>query len=30
LQQELVKLGRIPLIVVDLSRPRDYAEHTLA
>lgn len=26
LQQELVRLGRYPLIVVDLCRPRNYAE----
>jgi DNA replication protein DnaC len=29
LQQELVRLGRYPLIVVDLCRPRNYAETVL-
>jgi DNA replication protein DnaC len=28
LQQELLKLGRVPLLVVDLCRPRDYADNS--
>jgi DNA replication protein DnaC len=26
LQAELIRLGRYPLLVIDLCRPRDYAE----
>ncbi len=30
LQDELVKLGRVPLLIIDLCRPRDYAEGVAA
>jgi len=30
LQQELVRLGRYPLLVIDLCRPRNYAERVAA
>jgi hypothetical protein len=28
LQQELLKLGRVPLLVIDLCRPREYADNS--
>ncbi len=30
LQDELVKLGRVPLLIIDLSRPCGYAEQAVA